>query len=253
MTDTFLTIAKDQFNSTDLNNSLIIEAITSYRDLSQLLPKENLYSPNYVYRMNVMDLDEEIAKIISLHCSMAISQAYEVFENFLFDIITDFLFRNSEYMVTLNFLEAKLILDKKTIREMLKKKSGSNNKGLLRIIRKLSLFFKAYEEKNIRQINISQWFDLLTMVRHTAVHNRQKVSHRFLNYLREQKANKLFDRHFERKRIGRDVHVYLQKNITIDILNWLNSYAFLIFKGLSVDHGLSPEVPQYTPPPLDTR
>ena len=91
------------------------------------------------------------------------------------------------------------------------------------MVRKISPHFRTHETKNIHNVNISQWFDLVTMIRHTLVHNRQIISSRLLKYLEKQKANEMFDRHFQRKRIDNRVCIYLEKNTATDIINWLNT------------------------------
>ena len=140
---------------------------------------------------------------------------------------------------------------RETIREKVKKGQGVNNKGLLAMVRKISPHFRTHESKNIHGVNISQWFDLITMIRHTLVHNRQIISSRLLKYLEKQKANEMFDRHFQRKSIDNKICIYLEKNTASDIINWLNTFAHFIFVSLSQEANLSFDVPQYVPPPLD--
>lgn len=249
-TESFLNERKKQLKTESSQNRTLISAITSYRDLSQLAPKENLYCPNFSYHLEVNGLDKEIEEIISQDCCLAVAQGYEAFESFLINILTEFLLNNPEKMVLLKILEVKLYLTKETIRGMLKKMQGVNNKGLLALVRKLSPHFKSYEIKNIHKVNISQWFDLISMVRHTLIHNRQIISPKLLEYLEKQRANEMFDGQFKRRKIGKHIRIYLEKNTATDILNWLNSYAHFIFKSLSVDNKFSLNVPEYIPQPL---
>jgi hypothetical protein len=137
---------------------------------------------------------------------------------------------------------------------MVKLKQKTNNKGLIAIVRKLSPHFRNHESNNIHRVQITQWFDLVSVIRHTLIHNRQIISQRLLMYLETNKANKaseMFDRHFKRKKIGDGVCIYLERNTASDVIDWLNTFAHFIFAGLSMEAKLSLEVPQYVPPPLN--
>ena len=212
---------------------------------------DNLFSPNFSYEMSVDTMPKEIKDIISQQSCFAVSQAYEVFESFLIELITEYLLNNQSKLQLFKFTNSNIILLRETIREMVKKGQGVNNKGLLAMVRKVSPHFKTHETNNIHKVNISQWFDLVTMIRHTLVHNRQIISPRLLKYLEKQKANEMFDRHFQRKRIDNKVRIYLEKNTASDIIDWLNTFAHFIFVGLSKEANLSLVIPQYIPPPLN--
>jgi hypothetical protein len=90
---------------------------------------------------------------------------------------------------------------------------------------------------------------MFSMIRHTLVHNRQIISNRLLNYLKEQRADEMFNQHFERKKIGNKVCIYLQKNNALDIIHWINTYSHLIFVAMCVEAKISSNVPQYVSPP----
>ncbi len=188
--------------------------------------------------------------MVSRECCLTVAQAYEVFESFFLQILTDYLRYNPSKLVELNFLKAKLILHEIEIKRMLKKSSGKNNKGLISITKKISDHFKTHESKNYFSVNIFHWFDLLSMVRHVLVHNRQVVSKGFLDYLEKNKCNKsieLFDRQFERKKIDDRVCIYLTPDKASDIITWLNSFAHYIFKSISVDSQLPIDIPIFIP------
>jgi len=251
VSESFLDAKKNDIIKEDRTHKLVVSAITSYRDLSLTEGGDNLFSPNYSYEMSVDDMDKEIKDIISQQSCFAVSQAYEVFEGFLIEVITEYLLNNQKKLEVLKFANGNLILLRETIRGFVKKGQGTNNKGLLAIVRKISLHFQLYEAKNIHEVNITQWFDLVSMIRHTLVHNRQIVSEVLLKYIEKQKANEMFDRHFQLKRINNKVCIYLGRNTASDIINWLNAFAHFIFVGLSKESNLSLYIPQYIPPPLN--
>lgn len=251
VSESFLNAKKDDIIKENRAHKSIVSAITSYRDLSLLQGGDNLFAPNFSYEMSVDSMTNEIKDIISQQSCFAVSQAYEVFESFLIELITEYLLNNQNNLKLLKFTTGELVLLRETIREMVKKGQGVNNKGLLAMVRKISPHFRTHEAKNIHGVNISQWFDLVTMIRHTLVHNRQIISNRLLKYMEKQKANEMFDRHFQRKRIDNNVCIYLERNTATDIIDWLNTFAHFIFVGLSKEANLTLQIPQYVPPPLN--
>jgi len=159
--------------------------------------------------------------LISRESCLTVAQAFEVFESYFLQILTDYLRYNPSKPVGLKLLKAELILPKAEIKGMLRKSSGKNNKGRISITKKISGHFKTHESKNYFSVNISHWFDLLSMVRHELVHNRQIISKGFLDYLEKNKCNKLFelfDRQFERKKIDDRVCIYLTPEKASDII-----------------------------------
>lgn len=253
ISEALLVAKKNEIISENREHKSIVTAITSYRDLTLLGANENLFTPNYKYAINVDDLENEISDVISQQSCFAVSQAYEVFETYIIEILTEYLFKNQNNLLTVKFVNEKIILLRPTIRDMVKKNQKTNNRGLLSIMRKLSPNFKEFEAKNIHEVNISNWFDLLSMIRHVLVHNRQIVSHRFLKYLQNSNANVMFDRHFKRKNVGGNVCVFLEKNNASDIIDWLSTFAHFIFKSLCIEANLPFMVPQYIPEPWPTR
>lgn len=247
--DVFLNGYKKKMLSDHPVEKEIIGSIISYRDISRLTPGNNLYSPNYSHSLVVRNLDTDIEDILSQSFCLLVSQGYEVFESFLISILTELFYTHPEELVKVKLLEAKILLGKQDIRNLVKQNQRVNNKGLLTYIRKLSPHFANHERNNIHKVNITQWFDLFSMIRHTLIHNRQIISHRLLNYIEKQKANALFDKHFKRRKIGSDVHIFLDRLMADEIMHWLNSFAYFIFKSLSQQYNLSSSVPEYIPEP----
>ncbi len=245
VSDSFLIARKDEIIKENREDKMIVDAGIIYRDLSLIKAQSNLFSPNSSYLITTDNLENEIKDIISQHCCFAVSQAYEVFESFLIEILTEFLLNNQEKLKIVKFAAEDIVLIKETIRTMVKSKQGTNNKGLLAMIRKICPYFKMHESKNIYGVNITLWFDLVSMIRHTLVHNRQIISHRLIKYQETHKANAMFDRHFQRKRIGNNVCVFLEKGNASDIISWLNTFAHFIFIGLSTEANLPLGIPHH--------
>jgi hypothetical protein len=141
--------------------------------------------------------------------------------------------------VALKILESNLFLRKETIIEKIKFKQGTNNRGLISFTRKISNYFKQHETNNTWKEDVPKWFDLLSEARHNIVHNRQVISNRFLNYLAKRNANKLFENFFSKKNVDGEICIFQTHHQAMKNIDLLNEFAFLIFKSLSVDNGLS--------------
>ncbi len=238
-------LIKNNAEDRELNSSL-----TAFRDLTVTPKSNNLVIPKFCYSIYLSSISDEIMNLISRESCLTVAQAYEVFETFFLKILTEYLRYNPSKLVELKLLKVELILPEAEIKGMIKKSSGKNNKGLISITKKISDHFKKYENKNYFSVNIFHWFDLLSMVRHTLVHNRQVVSKGFLDYLEKNKCNKsieLFDRQFERKKIDDRICIYLTPDKASDIITWLNSFAHYIFKSISIDAGLPIGIPIFSP------
>ena len=228
----------------------LISSLTTFRDLTVAPKSDNLVIPNYNYSVRLSSISAEVNNIISRESCLTVAQAYEAFESFFLQILTNYLRYNPSKLVELKLLKANLILPETEIKEILRKSSGKNNKGLISITKKISDHFKTHESKNYLSINIFHWFDILSMVRHEVVHNRQAISKGFLDYLEKNKCNKsieLFDRQFERKKIDDRVCIYLTPDKASDIITWLNSFAHYIFKSISIDARLPIGIPIFRP------
>jgi hypothetical protein len=245
VTEVFLKNHKEYQVLRDPENRQLISAITSYRDLSFPKGQNNLFSPRFSFSLTVDELERRIEDIISQQACMSIAQGYEAFESFLINILVEVLNRHPEKAVKLNVIEEGTVLTRSELKKLVRSKQGTNNKGLLGFVRRLSAHFREYERNNIFEVNFSEWFDMISMVRHILVHERQKISDGLLDYLKTKKVNEMFERHFTRRKIEADVHISLNRHSASDILNWMNSFAHFIFKGLSIECKLESIVPQY--------
>lgn len=244
---TLLEIGAKKLKEENISDREFYTAITSFRDISLIDAEENLFTPDYFYKVCFSDLNDEVEKIINERCCYAVSQSYEALENYFIEILTEYLFFNQEKLIELKLIEIQIPLIRIEIREIIKKNQKINNKGLLHILRKLSSHFREFEFKNIYGVNITQWFDLVSMIRHTLVHNRQVISPALLDYIKEQKANLMFGQFFKRKHIGKSVCIYIEMNTASDLINWLNTFAHFIFKSLSLSLGLPINIQEYNP------
>lgn len=264
MSENFLIARGEQM--ADANQNYYGGSMTTYRDLSIAQGQHNLFAPEYDYDVDNNNLEAEVLIMISQINCLAVSQTYEIFETYLIEIITEFLIHNPKYFSYLKILEPYMIdivsdfliknehnkkggeyadLHRKYIRNGVKKNQDTNNRGLLRFIRKCSPHFAKHEIDNLFEKDMSVWFDVLTMTRHTLVHNRQVISKRFFTYLDQHGFQEIFDKYFAKKTIDGKPCIFLDKHSAQKIITPLNSYAHLIFVGLSQLDGLPLRVKQH--------
>src|SRR5690606_29241103 len=146
------------------------------------------------YTLSTCNLTHEVERLRSYIACLTLTQVFEVFESFLKDIVAEILFQNPSTVSELNLNFPNSSFDE--IRNELYKLQGNSNKGFIKVLRKLSPFFKQHEEHNIWGRNMSHWFEIIAKVRHLVVHSRLTVSTDFENYIQEYHRLKLFDLHF---------------------------------------------------------
>lgn len=124
----------------------LFSAGISYDDLT-LNSDASWFMPKHTYNLNINELNDELDLIISTLCCLNISQIYDAFETFLLDILAEFIFFQSELIRVLRLKNVNDYSDKKLIRAAIKYQQGSNNNGLIKILRKISTHFKLTENK----------------------------------------------------------------------------------------------------------
>ncbi|PJJ83399.1 hypothetical protein [Mucilaginibacter auburnensis] len=229
----FFTERSNQLKNTfPISGYDLYSMMTNYRDLAQLEGGNNLYDTGNSYVLNTDNLEEETSRLLSYVSSLTLSQVLEVFESYLKNILAELAVQNNELLRVLKIdaEEAKF----NTIRGSLFKIQDSNNKGFIKILRKISPFFKKHERNNIWGYNISSWFNLMVKLRHIVIHGRQNVSETLKLRLSTGEDGKLFKRHFTIKNNKLIITPYEADNV----ISHLYEYAHLIYKGLTIDFGL---------------
>ncbi len=208
---------------------------STYRDLTQLEGGNNLYLTNVHYRLATSNLNGEIERLKSYTSCLTITHSFEVFESFLKNVLS-ILIQNNQSLVSDLKLECEADFD--AIRRNLFRIQGESNKGFIKVLRKISPFFKAHEQNNIWQRNMSHWFEIIAKVRNLVVHSRLILNQEFKEYILETHRLKLFRLHFtisEENGLTKLALTPYQANAIID---HLYEYAHLIYKSLSIDFGL---------------
>jgi hypothetical protein len=217
-------------DSTSINS-----LISSYRDLSNLSNVMNLHFTGFRHELKVSDFKEDIALIVSRECSLTLAQVYEIFESFIKKVLSKFLFHNPSYLNTINTKSISVTNDYEGYRDFVNslQRQGKNNKKLLWALRKISPFYLKHETDNIWDFNMANWYELVSVIRHAIVHNRQVLTQDVQNTISKNKNNELFDRYYLNEKSFESDIIYTNRVKTGEQICLFNQFAFLIFKSLS--------------------
>jgi len=160
-------------------------------------------------------------------------QAYEAFERFLKLIIVDHIWINRNSIDCTKFA-----IDSSSHENCIltfNKKYG-NNKEKLKLLRKLSGSFKTNEENNFNSFPYREWFNILSLIRHSITHSSGRIDSGKLRYLeRVEKAAATQFFHLEVSDSKEDNLIVIDCSENIkDILNRTYEYALLIYHSILV-------------------
>ncbi|MBT4309824.1 MAG: hypothetical protein HOD49_05360 [Anaerolineae bacterium] len=185
--DNYLPLLKKSFEENNLDPSLMAAGIAlTIRDLSQSV---NSFGGHYPVGASVShNLDEYqhmLEIVLNRNCGWAVAQGYEAFETFLKDIIAIYV-QNNIATISPEILKT-LTPSKKKNQELLSLgysqidyeywRAGvasarwNNNDILIQIKNKLSPRLKNVELNNQPSIDLVEWFDIVSEVRHAVTHS----------------------------------------------------------------------------------
>ena len=112
-----------------------------------------------------------------------VSQAYEAFETFLKDIIATYVFIRKDQADTkkVENLDPRLrkeLLEPTDVeywKEFIRNKAYWKNVDLLKFLRKIAPEIEEVEKQNNRNINLTEWYTVVTEVRHAATHSNMLI------------------------------------------------------------------------------
>lgn len=235
--DSFISVRHDILTKQfPFPNKSLITMISTYRDLSQLDEGSNLYDTNVEYHLSSDNLSSETERILSYVSCLTITQIFEVFESFLKNVLAELISQNPCLFFKLGLENNSIDFDH--IRTQLFKIQGKSNKGFIKALRKISPFFREFEQHNIWERNMSHWFELIARVRDLVVHSRLKINTDFKDYISEIHRKKLFDLHFKITGIEPNEKIQLTPYQASSIIDYMFEYAHLIYKSLSIDYNI---------------
>lgn len=201
---------------------------TGYRDYR--LYGRNLVMTPHSRELKLSTLEDEIRRIMSRESLIILFHCMEAFESFLKRILEFTLLIGSDPKQWFSEGEKKKWGEiNGNIPQFILKIKGKNNKGLLKLIRRISPEYKNHEAENSLYLPFNLWYDIMCEIRHITVHNPFKVSPKLRSMLDEEKYRDIFDKTFT---INNKNQILTTKSqITTQTCN-LNSFAFLIYNSL---------------------
>ncbi len=180
---------------------------------------------------------------LSHNCAWSISQGYEAFETFLYDIAAGYLRANPCEADTgkLSEFELKEQNEDKSVGSfqywrLFTKSAYTNNRKLLQVLRRLAPKLRTWEKKNNRGLDLVEWFAVVSEVRHAITH-----SGGLLKAAKTAKWNEvrytILRKSFPGTRRQQGYLIRMSLKSADSMLRLLGEYAFLIFKALSLAGG----------------
>lgn len=153
----------------------------------------------------------------------AISQCYEYFETFLYDILAAYVkIKNNTYTGDHSEMRASLKYELRS----------KNNTKAFAMLRKESKVYKRFEQSNTSKINLSDWYAVFSLARHSITHSASSIKREDYEKLSEAQLV-LFNKIFLTKADTDFVSIKPTYIAFRNVIKYSHSHALLIFKGLS--------------------
>jgi len=184
-----------------------------------------------------------IETLISRESSWTISQAYEAFETFLKDITASYLLLHQVHkdVISQNLSNFNKYLEKQKKglssttfqywRDFIDRCYKANTK-ILELLRTIAPDIQKVEKKNNRAIDLTQWFEVATEVRHAVTHSSSLIKNEKM-YNWTPNARLLLTNHFHGTYRQGGYILYSTMANAKECLTILAEYAYTIYKNLS--------------------
>ena len=186
---------------------------------------------------------ELIRVLLARECAWTVSQAYEAYEKFLKDISVTLLLENQQ-LAAKNKVE-KFESDKKS--HNLGKTDISfwrtymdyhynTNKEKLKFLRKICPDISKGETQNNRAINLTEWFDVVEELRHSATHSNFIIkTGRMKNWSKAKRE--ILKKYFSGNQIKQGYQLDIKRKDATFCLEVFSEYSFQVYKFLSISRG----------------
>ena len=203
------------------------------------------FPSDYSFELRVEEIDEKINLLINREAMRNIAFTYEVLETFIFNIISKFLFLNkSQYQ---ELISKKLKPKDQTVecyQEAIRNLRGKNNREVLSLLRTISSHFSLAEIKNHEGVNLRDWIEVLSQVRHGIIHSNFRImKNKNFNLTPEQQEVML--KYFPYNEQDAYYDLTIENVQAVKIFNLITEYGFLVFKSLSIEQDYDWKVFRY--------
>lgn len=184
---------------------------------------------------------EQLDWFLQKEASLTVRQGYEVFETYLYDITATYFYQNQNELPTeifKNNLPSKPTnnLDEfhSAVRGVFKRKANSD---LISFLRGFGDDLKKAEseKQNNRKLNLIDWFEVTTQLRHGVTHSLSIIDIEGLKKLSEVQK-KLLRKIYPGDYIEDGYKLELTSKSAKSALSRYAEYGFAIFKSLSIEH-----------------
>lgn len=191
----------------------------------------------FVTSDNYLEKNNQLIQFIS---STLVAQSYEAIETFFKEILISY-FENNNQIAFETIGKANCILNKNNVdwnNTVRKLNQGTNNKGLLKIIRILSTEFCKAERTNLKNIDLEKWFDMVSIIRHSIIHSESILKNNEFNKI-DKYERKILEKFFEvENQNGGNKRIIISGKHASNVIEFMSEYAFQVFKGLSISADL---------------
>jgi len=196
---------------------------------------------------------ETLDQLIKRESAWTVSQSYERFESFLFDIVAMFLANNDmfakieEKKKNIKDWKIKLIPNKSQLNNeewrLVLKKCYRDNDRILKNIRKWVPNFKDSIENNNRNIDLLEWHSVVKDVRDAATHSNLIIKNEILQkILQSQERKAILEKYFPGEQLSIGYKINLNKKETELNLQIIGELALEIFNNLSIEANYDYEI-----------
>ena len=183
-------------------------------------------------------LDDLIEELSQNWGAWSLSQGYETFETFLFDIVAAFLNENGGDADPNQLRRFRKRIQSNTFtpndwrRFTRHAYRGKNNRKILKVLRQLSRTLRKTEQQHNREIDYSCWLESMAIARHAATHSQGVVPQESLT----PQVRAFLEHWLRGDTTDKGFHLKIRIKDAQETLTLLAEYAFLVFKSLSLDH-----------------
>ncbi len=240
-------------NSVDLSyllagSSLVIRKLTEF-------PNDGWakYYPTGKFIAKGQDYLEALNQLIKRESAWTVSQGYERFESFLFDIVVMFLANNNKFAEiegkkkNIKDCKIRLNLNKSQLNNeewrLVLKRCYRDNVDILKNIRKWVPNFKNAIENNNRKINLFSWYFVIAKVRDATTHSNLIIKNEILQkILQSQEKKAILEEYFPGEQISIGYKINLSEEKTELNLKIIGELALEIFNNLSIEANYDYEI-----------
>ena len=216
-----------------LGSTLVIGDLTENSDKGWKIN----FPTDYSFELKLGEVDQKINLLIQRESMRSIAYCYEVLESYMFDITAKFLYLNREKHKDL--IQQKLKPTDESLEgysDSIRSLRGKNNKEILSLIRKISNHFSEAELKNNERVDLKDWFEVLSRVRHGIIHSNFRLKKEPKRPLTASEKG-ILDRYFPNIDNTDFFDLKIDKENANKILDLIIEYGILIFKSLSIVGG----------------